>query len=361
MIPYTKASPVLTGLVLATTLSLSLLALLSGCRPADSNASAPVQWRFAIEETPGSVQDAYAQEFKRRIEAASGGEVEVSIYPYGTLGTSDHVTELLAMGTVQFAMASPGHLGKLIPEVQAFLLHFLLTDDEATNNRALGDPELKQAFDGLYEEKGLALLSILSEGWMVWTTQEPIRKPADFAGVKMRTMTSPLLLAAYRAYGASPTPLPYGEVYSALQLNMIDAQVNPVFAIQEMSFYEVVDYLVFAKHAPFITTVASNSEFLEMLPEEQRAMVLDTIRQLQPYNLQIQQQFNEERLEIIKENKPSIKIVADLTSEERAAFREASRPVYAQFIEMAGPRGEAMLEEIQAAVSRAKAADGGQG
>ena len=54
-------------------------------------------------------------------------------------------------------------------------------------------------------------------------------------------MTSPLLWRAYDAYGASPTPLPYSEVYSGLQLHMIDGQVNPIFAIEEMSFYEVTD------------------------------------------------------------------------------------------------------------------------
>lgn len=333
---------------------LAPLLLLSACGPESARRNAPEPWRFAIEETRGSVQDAYAMKFKELIEQKSDGAIEVSVYPYGTLGTSDHVTEQLAMGTVQFAMASPGHLGKLIPEVQVFLLHFLLSDDESVNNRALGDPMLKQAFDALYEEKGLSLLSILTEGWMVWTTQKPVRRPADFAGVKIRTMTSPLLLAAYEAYGASPTPLPYGEVYSGLQLNMIDAQVNPIFAIEEMSFYEVVNYLVFARHAPFVTTVVSNAEFLAGLSAERRAMVLETIEELQPYNLQIQQRFNAERLEIIREKKPSIKIIANLTEEERAAFRRASEVVYEQFIEMAGPRGQAMLDEVRAAVARAQ-------
>lgn len=328
--------------------------ILAAIAIAAARADTPQQhWRFAIEETQGSVQDAYAQEFKRRIEAGSGGAIRVTVYPYGTLGTSDQVTELLAMDSIQFAMASPGHLGKLIPEVQAFLLHFLLTDDETINNRALGDPALREAFDAIYAEKGLSLLSILSEGWMVWTTQKPIRRPEDFAGVKIRTMTSPLLLAAYRAYGASPTPLPYGEVYSALQLNMIDAQVNPVFAIQEMSFYEVVQYMIFARHAPFITTAVSNRAFLDGLRPADRQLVLDTIDALQAFNLETQRKFNLERLDLIRERKPSLQIIPELSEDERAAFREASRPVYEQFTRLAGPRGAEMLEAIREAVARA--------
>ena len=327
--------------------------LVSSCGAVPGKAGEPEIWRFAIEESVGSVQDAYAQAFKARIEEKSGESVSVSVYPYGTLGTSDHVTEQLAMGTVQFAMASPGHLGKLIPEVQVFLLHFLLTEDEALNEKILGDPEVLAAFDELYREKGLSLLSIFSEGWMVWTTRKPVRTPEDFAGVKIRTMTSPLLLAAYEAYGASPTPLPYGEVYSALQLNMIDAQVNPVFAIQEMSFYEVVDYLIFANHAPFIATAVANAEFLEGLTPTRRAMVLETIAELRPQVLDIQQRFNAERLELMRKKKPDLQIVADLSAEERAAFRTASRPVVDRYLALAGPRGQAMLDVLRAATLRA--------
>lgn len=337
----------------AAWLLFSCALLFSSCGAVPGKAGEPEIWRFAIEESAGSVQDAYAQAFKARIEAKSGGAVSVSVYPYGTLGTSEQVTEQLAMGTVQFAMASPGHLGKLIPEVQVFLLHFLLTEDEAINERILGDPAVLAAFDELYREKGFSLLSIFSEGWMVWTTRKPVRTPADFEGVKIRTMTSPLLLAAYEAYGASPTPLPYGEVYSALQLNMIDAQVNPVFAIQEMSFYEVVDYLIFANHAPFIATAAANAEFMENLTPARRAMVRETVVELRPAALEIQQRFNGERLELMREKKPELQIIADLTVEERAAFRAASRSVVDRYLALAGPRGQAMLDALHAAILRA--------
>ncbi len=330
-----------------------LAALFTGVGCRNSHEAAPsVIWRFAIEETPGSVQDAYAQKFKELIESRTKGEVEVTVYPYGTLGTSDHVTELLAMGTVQFAMASPGHLGKLIPEVQALLLHFLLTDDETINNRALNDPELREFMNQFYEAKGFELLSIYSEGWMVWTTRKPIRSPEDFEGVKIRVMTSPLLLAAYAAYGASPTPLPYGEVYSALQLNMIDAQVNPVFAIEEMSFYEVVDYMIFAKHAPFVSTAVANKEFMESLTAEHRLIVLETIEELRPYILDIQLQFNRERLDRIRERKPTLKIISELTPEERSVFRARSLEVRQTYIDMTGESGKQTLAAIDATLER---------
>ena len=161
----------------------------------------------------------------------------------------------------------------------------------------------------------------------------------------MRVMTSPILVEAYRAYGANPTPLPYGEVYSGLQLKMIDGQVNPVFAIEEMSFYEVTDYLIFARQAQFVTSVVANPAFFDALPEAQRQWVREVIGELNDFIFDVQEQYNQERLETIKKNKPDIEIL-QLTAEERDAFREASLPVRETFVEMVGPEGKELLDTL---------------
>jgi len=328
-------------------LALLVTIALSACGSRDANT-----WRFAIEETRGSVQDAYAQQFAKLIEAKSGGKIKVIVYPYGALGTSDQTTELLYNGSIQLVMASPGHLGKLIPEVQVFSLHYVFSGDDAVDNHALADPELRASFNELYREKNFVLLSMYTEGAMVWTTNKAIRKPSDFDGVKMRTMTSPILLADYEAYGASPTPLPYGEVYSALQLNMIDGQVNPIFAIQEMSFYEVTSYLIFAGQAQFVTSAMTNAEFYDRLEPEERGWIDDSIAELQPYIFGVQQKLNRDRLQKILADKPSLHVI-HLTDAERAKFREASQSVHQGFASDVGPSGRRILDQLEAAVSRA--------
>jgi tripartite ATP-independent transporter DctP family solute receptor len=323
---------------------------------AASEGPAKETWRFAIEETQGSVQDAYARELERRIEAKDPG-IDVKVYPYGSLGTSDDLTEQLRMGSLQFAMASPGHLGKTIPAVQVFLLHFVFSDDDEVNRRALSDPKLYALFEPLYREAGLKLLSLFPEGWMVWTTQAPVRRPEDFSGIKIRTMTSPLLLEAYEAYGASPQAMPYSEVYSALQLNMVDAQVNPVFAIEEMSFYEVTSHMVFPRHAPFIATLVSNPSFFDGLSPERQRLVSEVVSDLQPFAFELQQRYNAERLETIRERKPEMELI-ELSEEERTLFRERSLPVRDSFVELAGPDGRAALDVLIAAINDAKRASG---
>lgn len=378
---------------LAAALSAAFVfATLCGCsRPVVSTSDPPKRevWRFAIEELEGSVQHEYALRFKELVEAHSDGEVEVVIYPYGTLGTSTHMTEQLNMGVIEFAMASPGSLGKFIPELQVFLLHFVLSEDDRKNQQILSDPEIIADFDKLYEPKGLKLLSIYSEGEMVWTTKKEIRTPADFRGVKMRVMTSPILLAAYNTYGASATPMPYSEVYSGLQLNMIDGQVNPVFAIERQKFYEVTSWMIFPGHAPFITTCAANRPFFDGMSARHRRIVEESIAELDEYIFDVQTRFQTERLKKILEEKKSqqaeLNVIGDLgrlieslsprerteliddnpfltihpplSFNERSRFREASQPVRDVFLRTSGAGGKAALNRLVRAAAAAQAID----
>ncbi len=321
-----------------------------GAGVAATDAEGPQHWRFAIEETIGSVQHAYALRFKELIEQRTEGRVRVTVYPYGALGTSDQLTEQLDLGAIQFVMASPGHLGKLIPEVQVLLLHFLFSDDEELNQRVLrDDAELREIMNELYARKRMKLLAIYSEGWQVWTTRRPVRRLDDFRGMRFRVMTSPLLIAAFEAYGASPTPLPYAEVYSALQLNMIDGQENPVFAIQEMSFYEVTDWMIFPRHAPFITTAVTEQRFFDSLSAEKQQLIVETIDELDEYILNVQREFNNHRLELILQARPGIQVI-ELSDDEREEFERAARTVHDLFIRRYGETAERLIRRIEQAI-----------
>lgn len=329
------------------------LGLLSACSPPAEEPAAEasaqdrpetVTWRFALEEIEGSVQDAYAEEFKRRIEAASDGAITVEIYPYGSLGTSSQITEMLQSGALELAFASPGHLADAIPEVGVFTLHFVLSDDEAVNRQVLADPQLLDLLQAPYREQDLRLLGIVQEGWMVWSGDRALRSPADFEGFKIRTMTSPILVDSYRAYGANPTPMPYSEVYSGLQLGQIDGQVNPVFAIEEMSFYEEQDVLTSGRHAQFVTTLAASQSWFDALDDETAELVASVRDELVAWIDAEQQRFNSDRLDIILDAGGTEWV--ELSEDERAVFREASLGVRETYVDQAGERGREILEAL---------------
>lgn len=328
----------------------SVVALAAVVAPAQAE-----EWKFAIEEITGSVQDAYAQEFKRLVEERSSGEVDVTVYPYGTLGTSADLTELVTQGAIQFANASPGHLGTMVTEIQVFSVPYLLSQNNEANKKVLTESETIYGELGeKFEEKGLKLLTMYPEGEMVWTANKEIRSPEDFDGFKMRTMVSPMLVAAYESFGASPTPMPYGEVYGGLQLKSIDGQVNPIFAIEEMKFYEVQDYMIWAGQQQFTTTVVTNADWYAAdLGDDRRKMLDGVIADLNDYIYDVQEEYNAKRLEKIKEAKPDLKMI-ELTEDERAVFKEASMEARKKFVEMAGADGKDVLEKLESEIKDAE-------
>ncbi len=345
-----------------TPLVAMVILLLAGCSDSPAPTSAgddngekptyPVTWRFALEEIEGSVQHQYALELKERIESSSDGNILIDIFPYGSIGTSIQLTDLAREGSVNLAFASPGHLADVVPETGVFTLHYLLSDNEDVNRDILTSKELMKQFREPYAEQNLKLLGFVPEGWMVWTANKPLRTPADFDGLAIRTMASEIAAEAFKAYGANPTPTPFSQVYSDLQLRRIEGQANPVFAIEEMGFYEVQSTMTFARPAQFVTSVVSNKAWFDGLPKDQKHWLEEALDEVGPLAYDVQAELNASRLENIRKNS-DIRII-ELTEEERDRFRKASLPVRETYTRIAGERGEAILERLVRMVNEAE-------
>ncbi|UAW97290.1 TRAP transporter substrate-binding protein DctP [Halopseudomonas nanhaiensis] len=320
-------------------------------------------WRFGLEEIEGSVQHEYGKRFSELVSERTDGAVEVRLFPYGQLGGLTDIYDQVQSGAIELAFGS-GFLGGTVPESQLFSLNFVLTEDEKRNTELLNDPEFRkhEALVEAFNERELHPLAIVPEGWQVWTANKEIRTPEDFDGVAIRTMDNRLLRETYSAYGADPTTMEYGEVFSGLQLGQIDANIQPVFAHEEMDFYQVQDYMIFANQAQFIATFMANQDWYEALSEDRKALVEDVVTELVPYIHDVQTRLNSERLSKITENS-EIQVI-ELTEEERAAFRERSIAVRDTFVEMVGDRGKTLMEYLLEKVGdegNAAAADANEG
>src|SRR6056297_947959 len=303
-------------------------------------------WKFALEEIEGSVQHEWALEFKERLAEKSDGEINIDIYPYGTLGTSGDISEQTMNGVIEFAFSTPSWFANTIPEAGLFSLHYLWSDNLQVNKYVMENSEaIYGDLSNIYNDKGLKLLQVFHEGWQVWTANKPIRKPADFEGVKIRVMGDPILIKNYQAYGANAVRLAYSEIYSSLQLNMIDAQVQPYFANQEMKFYEQQDYLTEANQLPFITGVVVNKMFYDSLPKEYKDMITETARGMTDYIFDVQKELNAERLDMMLEDKPSL-TVNRLTEDEQAAFKEVAKTVWKEYRNDVGETGSKILDKL---------------
>lgn len=312
----------------------------------EAAASGRNQWQIALEEIEGSMQDAYARKFVEVLEARVPGGIRCRIRPYGELGTSGDIGRLLQEGGLQFAFQSPGHLGAIIPEVQVFSIHYLFPTDSAQLEKMLRNgPNTYRVLGPCYRRHRLELLSIIQEGWQIWTANKPLRTPADFEGVTFRVMSSPLLITAYRLYGAYAVTVPYSQIYTDLELGKIDAETQPFFAIQEMKFYEVQDYMIQAGQLPFIATFAANRDFVDGLTEEVRAAIRAAVEAANDHIFDLEARLNEERFRMIMEAKPSMQYI-ELTRSEMDAFRERAGPLREKYLEMGGEGARDVLEAV---------------
>lgn len=304
------------------------------------------EWRYAFEEALTEVQGVYATKFKEHIEANS--DHTVTLYPFGTLGESADIMEQAQSGILQFVDQSPGFTGALIPEAQVFFVPYLLPqDDEKLFEFFRTSKAINEMFPELYAEQGLELLKMFPEGEVCLTTQEPVKKPEDLNEVKFRVMTNPLLVEAYAAWGATPTPLPWGEVYGALQTGIIQGQENPGFFLESTKMYEVTDVITCLGHNNFTTAVMANKNFYDGLSDEEKTLVNNASEAAFDYILEYQGGLQEESLAKIKEAKPDMQINI-LSEEERKPFMEAATEVEAAFAEMTGESGKKILDQMKA-------------
>jgi len=319
-----------------------------------ANAAAADTWRYAFEEAIDEVQGVFAQKFKEEIEANT--EHTVQLFPFGTLGESADIMEQAQAGILQFVNQSPGFTGALIPEAQVFFVPYLLPQDQDALFEFFRTSEaINGMFPELYAEQGLELLTMYPEGEVCMTTQEQVRTPEDLAEVKFRVMTNPLLVESYRAFGATPTPLPWGEVYGSLQTGIIQGQENPGFFLYSTRMYEVTDVVTCIGHNNFTTALMANLDFYEGLSAEDQQAVQDAVDVAFEFILEYQRDLQEESLAAIREAKPEM-IINILSEEERAPFMATAPAVEAEFIELTGESGAAILEQMKADL--AAAADG---
>jgi tripartite ATP-independent transporter DctP family solute receptor len=316
-----------------------------------------IKAKLASEEIEGDFMTVWARNFADHMKKWSDGKIDIEIYPYGTLGATGDINELAQMGVVQFVFSDHAWISSFVPQAQALALNYIfptekvpeVLDHMAKNGKFL--PLLEKAF----RKNDLVPLSIMFEGWQWVTSKKPIKTLDNMKGLKLRLMSSKLLVEGYKAYGAAPTPMSYGEVYSGLQMGLIDAQVNPLFAIYSMKFYEVQNYVTQLKSEPFIGIPTVNQEFFDGLTKEaQEEMRNFWINAIIPAGSWITER-NQSDMEKMKKAKPSLTFHV-LDDANIAKFKARAETVYPQYPKIGGEGAQQVLDALLKDIETAKKA-----
>ena len=307
---------------------------------------------FGHEESLGHMYHQGALKFKEWVEQRSNGRVEVQLFPAAQLGSAVEMMEACQVGATHMIGPSTGAMGNFIREIDIIRVPYLVPGDYHKAAKLMNHSPAGEEL-----AKGLERINIKGLGWTIstmvkYTCNKPIRKPEDFKGIKFRTMASPLILETYKLLGASPTPIPYMETYSALQLGMADGQENPLSSIVDMRFHEVQKYLTHSNHVVGVLPIMVNKRWFEKLPPDIQKILADAAIEWADMSPELCLKNEKEMLEWLKKNS-KIQMI-DLTDEERQAFVAATRPVRDVYLRLAGQRGKEVLEVFDREIAKVK-------
>lgn len=275
-----------------------------------------------------------AQAFAKYVAEKTNGEIEVQVFPLGQLGGERSMAEQVQAGTLHMTAVTTAVLSNFVPQLAVFDLPFVYPDRE-TAYKALADKDVQKKFFPLCDAKGFVAIGYTENEFRdVTNSKRPIRKPEDMRGLKIRTLESPVYLDTFRTYGANPVPLPFPEIYNALQQKVIDGQDNPLFTSVLMKFIEVNKFATMTHHILTECYTIVNKKFWDTLTPAQQKI----FREAAEVQIKVNRESNAQDFAgaIEKAKKQGVKI-EELTAAERQVFREASKPVYEKYRKIIGP------------------------
>jgi TRAP-type C4-dicarboxylate transport system substrate-binding protein len=286
--------------------------------------------------------------FKEYVEAAAGKRVSVQVFPSGQYcGNERECMEALQGGTLEVHQTTVGGLAALFGPAQALDLPYTFVDD-AVAECVMDGPLLAQMGQTILDQNlGLRLMAVGNTGgWRSFaTTRRRIQSPADLARLRIRTLPSALEQEMVRALGASPTPLPWSEVYYALSAGLLDGTKNSVQDVVGMKLHEHVRFLLVDRHSYMGAMWWYSEKQWQALPGELKPVVAEGFRVLALATREAAVARQEPAFEAFRASGGT---VDEITAEQREQFRNATRGLRDWY---ASRYGAEWLERLDAAVA----------
>ncbi|SFU72422.1 TRAP transporter substrate-binding protein [Halomonas korlensis] len=279
-----------------------------------------------------------ADAFKETLERLSDGEFTVTEHTSGSLGGERAMIEGLQIGTVDVVITSTGPLGNFVPETYVLDLPFLFEDyDQA---RCVLDGEIGNELLTKMSDHDLVGLAWSENGFRHMTNSlREINTPEDAEGLKVRTMENRVHQEAFRQLGASPTPMAFPELFTALQQGTVDGQENPITVIVATNFWEVQDHLSLTGHVYSPAAILGSPILLDGLSDEEREWFDQAAQAAAEATREEVSRLEEEGVALLREKGMTVN-----TDVDPAPFQEAVEPAYEIYTD---EYGSEMLDRIR--------------
>ena len=295
--------------------------------------------------------------FKSLVESASNGAIEVQLFANGQLGKDNEVIDQVSAGIVESTISSSGGVAQSYPPVGVFDIPFALPNIGIASRVISKESSFgKRLIDDVQAKTGMKVLGLLDSGgfFAISNSKRPIKTVADMEGLRIRTMTLPTHEAIISSLGGKPTPLPWAEVYTALQTGVADGQMNPVPIIAFAKFDEVQKYLSITNHiiTPYIWLM--NQDFFNGLSPEHQTII--------NWASEVATEAGRSMSRVIEASERGLPKLAEkmevnvVSAEEMAKFAAKAQPAVRKLIaEKYGEEGTALLESMMASVKEEQA------
>ncbi len=292
--------------------------------------------KAALSQNPSEPQVRAVEMFADLVAEGTEGRIRVQVYPNNQLGNQRDVVEGLQMGSIELANIA-SVMASFVPETNLFELPFLFDGPEHFD--AVLDSPIGQSLAPAFERRGLHLLGYFDVGERhIMTAERPVERLEDVAGLKIRVMENRLHLATFEAFGASPLPMAYGELYTALEQGVIDGAeaADPNYFAKR--FYEAAPFWARVGWIRLVEYVVMSRSFYDSLAAQDRAVIDRAARAM------ILQQRAWYRAEADAALERLRVAGVTISSPDREPFRVAARSVYEEWADRVG--GMAKIEEI---------------
>nr|WP_312579913.1 TRAP transporter substrate-binding protein DctP [Sedimentibacter sp.] len=214
-----------------------------------------------------------AQLFKDEVEKLSNGKVTATIFPNGSLGGEREAAEGVKLGTIQMTVVtSDGALPAWVPDIQVLSIPYLFANKEEAYD--ILDNTLQQELAPKFEAQGFKHLGFVELGFRHFTNNvKEVKSASDMQGLSIRVQEAPIWFALMEKLGATATPVPFNELYTALQQGMVDGEENPITSIATSKFNEVQKYLTLDGHTYAAESIIMNKDFYDGLSDELKGYV----------------------------------------------------------------------------------------
>tara|TARA_Y100001001_G_C8006231_1_gene308120 strand:- start:196 stop:1212 length:1017 start_codon:yes stop_codon:yes gene_type:complete len=305
------------ALLTAATFTLSTGAMVF----AAGTAHAATTLRLGHTFNPGEASYELLGELGERVEERTDGELKIQVFPSEQLGSEVQLLQQSKNGSIDIVV--PGYSGAstLLPAMEISNAPFIFQSwDEARH--ILEGEAYQPIFDELKEQHNLVpLAKTWYWGWRNLTFNgDEVHSVEDMKGLKVRVPESPAWVEMVKAFDASPTPIPFSEVYLALQQGTVDGQENPIPTIYSRKFYEVQDQLVMSRHMLQSQVVLMNAQKFESLSEGHQEILREVVQELAQENYELQTGREDSMLEELRAG-GDINVIEDI---DRASFEEAA-------------------------------------